>query len=569
MAKRRQLGRTWLVLMVSLLALPAMAAPVESTISGFVKDSSGKAQMGAVVEIFTSTALLPLKAYTDSKGFYAAKGLEPGIYYVKATANAFLPALRENVGLRAGAHMVVNMTLSTLVEAIQMVPKAKLVKQQEDDDWRWTLRSASNRPILRVLDHSPLVVVSSSGQPDDHVLKARVAFIAGSDGESFSGSDVKTAFNVEQSMFSSGTMQFRGNVGYNAGEATGTVRASYKHRLANGSEPEFALTARRFATPESALRHAALSALALTMTDGFTIADFIDLSYGGELQSVQFRGRATAFRPFGSVTAHLSPTATVEYRYASSQPNTRDEKGFDSSPADLSEANPRVSLQGGTPRIEHARHHEIAISKRLGKNNLQVAYYADRYLNTVITGIGDGDMDSGEFLPDVYASTFTFTGADFSTHGVRLVAQRKLAEKLTATLDYAWGGAMGLTQSGTSLREAKFADSYHHAVTGKIAGEVPRSHTRIVGSYKWSSGSNTLTPVDAFNGSAGASDPYLGIFLRQPIPGTSFMPGKMEALVDVRNLLAQGYVPMIGADGRTLYLVQSARAIRGGVAFTF
>jgi hypothetical protein len=43
----------------------------------------------------------------------------------------------------------------------------------------------------------------------------------------------------------------------------------------------------------------------------------------------------------------------------------------------------------------------------------------------------------------------------------------------------------------------------------------------------------------------------------------------MEALIEIRNLLAQGYVPVLGQDGRTLYLVQSARAVRGGVAFTF
>jgi hypothetical protein len=28
-------------------------------------------------------------------------------------------------------------------------------------------------------------------------------------------------------------------------------------------------------------------------------------------------------------------------------------------------------------------------------------------------------------------------------------------------------------------------------------------------------------------------------------------------------------VPVLGQDGRTLYLVQSSRALRGGVAFTF
>ena len=43
----------------------------------------------------------------------------------------------------------------------------------------------------------------------------------------------------------------------------------------------------------------------------------------------------------------------------------------------------------------------------------------------------------------------------------------------------------------------------------------------------------------------------------------------MDAIIDVRNLLAQGYVPVLGQDGRTLYLVDSARSVRGGVAFTF
>ncbi len=45
--------------------------------------------------------------------------------------------------------------------------------------------------------------------------------------------------------------------------------------------------------------------------------------------------------------------------------------------------------------------------------------------------------------------------------------------------------------------------------------------------------------------------------------------GHMEFILDVRNLLAQGYVPVMGQDRHTLYLVQSARSARGGVAFSF
>ena len=97
---------------------------------------------------------------------------------------------------------------------------------------------------------------------------------------------------------------------------------------------------------------------------------------------------------------------------------------------------------------------------------------------------------------------------------------------------------------------------------------MPHSHTRWITSYRWVSGS-ALTPVDMFNASAGQSDPFLSLFIRQPIPSMGFLPGHMEAIVDVRNLLAQGYVPVLGKDGQTVYLVQAARSVRGGVSFTF
>jgi hypothetical protein len=91
--------------------------------------------------------------------------------------------------------------------------------------------------------------------------------------------------------------------------------------------------------------------------------------------------------------------------------------------------------------------------------------------------------------------------------------------------------------------------------------------THWIASYRYTGG-HTLTPVDLFDASAGQSDSYLNLFIRQPIPA-SFLAGHMEILMDLRNLLAQGYVPVVGRDGRTLYLVQSARSVRGGVAFSF
>jgi hypothetical protein len=105
-------------------------------------------------------------------------------------------------------------------------------------------------------------------------------------------------------------------------------------------------------------------------------------------------------------------------------------------------------------------------------------------------------------------------------------------------------------------------------VVGKLSGTCNRTKTHWVTSYRWTGGT-ALTPVDMFDASPGQADPYLSVFLRQPVPGTGFLPGHMDAVIDIRNLLAEGYVPLVGQDGHTVYLVQAARAVRGGLAFTF
>jgi hypothetical protein len=260
----------------------------------------------------------------------------------------------------------------------------------------------------------------------------------------------------------------------------------------------------------------------------------------------------------------------LSYGYSTSEPNGRAEKGFDSAPADLSESGPRVSIMGYSPTVERAHHQEISLSRHFGKNNLQIAVYSDRVSDPALTGLGETVADSGDVLADPYSGTFTYRGADLNTRGMRMVLQRKLAADLTATLDYAYGGVLDLAQGNVALQEVRQSSVMRNrqSVAAKMSGKLPGAKTEWIASYRWTSGT-ALTPVDMFNASAGQTDPFLNVFLRQPIPGTSFLPVHMDALIDVRNLLAQGYVPVMGRDGRTVYLVQSARAVRGGVAFTF
>ncbi len=83
--------------------------------------------------------------------------------------------------------------------------------------------------------------------------------------------------------------------------------------------------------------------MALTASDNLTLGDILELKFGSELQTIQFLGHVNAFRPYGSADLHLSPNTLLEYDYATSRPDLRSEKGFDSSPSDLSESKIRES----------------------------------------------------------------------------------------------------------------------------------------------------------------------------------------------------------------------------------
>src|SRR5215467_337035 len=373
--------------LVVLLAWAPLHAASVGAIAGYIKDSSGTPQMGAVVEIFVSAAKVGTTVFTDSRGYYFANNIPAGTYQIKVSAASFLPSLQENVVLRAGAHLIVNLTLNTLADALKMIP-ARRTSTDEPDDWHWTLRSAGNRPVLRVLekdkdssDSDAMVVVSHLGSErgEARPVKASVAFIAGAEAGGFGGAgDVTTAFALEKSLFSSGLLSFNGNIGASSGDPTGVLRASYAHDFGDSSRPTFTVTYRHFATPGAAVPNSPYSAIEMSSADSMTVGGIVDVNYGADLQSMEFANRVTALRPHGSVDVHLSPDMVVEYRYATSKPDTHAAKDFDTAPADLSESGPRMTLTNGNPEVKRAAHHEVSVSRRMNATKIQLAGFLNR-----------------------------------------------------------------------------------------------------------------------------------------------------------------------------------------------
>ena len=62
--------------------------------------------------------------------------------------------------MRPGSSVMVDLKLSGLFDAIQIAPAAR--PRADDDDWKWVLRSASNRPILRMLEDGSLAPAANA-----------------------------------------------------------------------------------------------------------------------------------------------------------------------------------------------------------------------------------------------------------------------------------------------------------------------------------------------------------------------------------------------------------------------
>ncbi len=157
-----------LLLAVAVRVAAAQSAAIQgvagqnAAVSGVIRDAQGVAQMGALVQVIASDSAVLGSAFTDLHGRYLIPRLLPGRYEVKASAALFVPAMRGNLQLRAGAQAIVNLTLNTLFESTAWIPAERRKADEPSDDWKWTMRSAANRPILRLAEDGDVIMVSSS-----------------------------------------------------------------------------------------------------------------------------------------------------------------------------------------------------------------------------------------------------------------------------------------------------------------------------------------------------------------------------------------------------------------------
>jgi hypothetical protein len=310
------------------------------------------------------------------------------------------------------------------------------------------------------------------------------------------------------------------------------------------------------------------------------LSDSVNFEYGFSLDSVAFLDRLNYFSPFARVT-WTSDLGELDITYTSGNPRPELAGGRFGSENDLaSDINslslfPRVSLRDRRARVQRGDNLEIGFSKKAGSRTYRVGAYRENVTNTALMMVAPAGMyESGDILPDLFSRYYTFNAGDFSMSGYTASVTQHFGENLSATVLYGAVGALTpeetqeLTSEDPDELRAMIHASRRHTATVRASAISPWTGTHVVASYQFAD-ARMATRGHMYSTRGIRPDPGLNIFVRQPIPSFPMLPWRMEATADLRNLRAQGYLPISMGDGRRLLLLQTPRSFRGGLSFIF
>jgi hypothetical protein len=179
-------------------------------------------------------------------------------------------------------------------------------------------------------------------------------------------------------------------------------------------------------------------------------------------------------------------------------------------------------------------------------------------------------------LPELSSTkSSVFNIGRYERYGYTATFLQRVNDRFSTAVSYGRGGVLtakddALPVSGNNADELRglITRAQRHWVRGRLSGVAPVMGTRFTASYEWS-GSQSLTPGHVYLTQRLYPETGLNVRIRQPLPLWDALPGRVEASAEVRNMMAEGYLPLSLADGRRLVLAHSPRAVRGGLSFIF
>jgi hypothetical protein len=569
------------LLILSLTSLLA-AGPRYGRLSGSVLDTQGNPLMGATV-LIAGPASATVEAtvervITDAQGKFTVQHLVPGWYSLQVTAPARLPALRNGVRVEAGQISTERFVLSDVFAPIRFQWPSRNVSSW-GDDWKWVLRtSAPTRPILRYREVAEAV-------PKELKLplpasRRLVGIIPGSTRRDPLAGDpgLGSVLAYLRPLSEDSDLLVAGSMTANGIQAS-SVATAFRRNLVKGNPQELTLVVHQLSfsdgadIPSSGNPGAFVHAQGLVVTYVQTrrISQRVSMTAGMEIDYLNAARDVMTTQPRLGLEYQVSPATVLALRLGGAR--------ADGSSTLLERVGmlsifPRVTLRGYRPRLEQLKHAEVSLSRRLSKNSrFEIAAYQDSLHDAAVWGSGRPDKGvwpAGNFLPNPAGNGVILNAGDYRSSGLRAAYSQAIGSHMEALVSYAVGDALVANGSATSQGglQGMLRDARSSSVAGKVSAQIPLSHTLVTTSYEWVQ-RDRVTCLDPYGQASLQLQPFLGIQIRQPLPTLAFLPARIEALADFRNLLAQGYSPLGQSGEKSMLLSSAYRSFRGGFSVQF
>ena len=548
--------------------------------------------------------------FTNEEGKFAFGLLTPDLYSIRVTLSSFVPALRRGIAVAAGSQNILQINMASLFSTVDLVSSGPSAGALMTDDWKWVLRSSqSTRPVLRFLPQWSSTTTSSSqsGSSGSSVFSNTTGLVTVSagDGDSFASGSAQamgTAFALATSLFGTSRVLFSGNVGYtgSAGLPTAGFRTSYSRDRDGESGAQVTLTVRQlYLSPRGALTGSengpALRTASLSMRDHIDLADHLRLEYGFSMESDSFLERLNYVSPFARATYDMGSKGLVRFGYSDgAQPTELAPQvqlaaggagpevaaGGESLTQDLTALAtlPRVSLSADHVRVQRTQNFEMGYQRVVRRTTYTTAVYHESVSNAAFTLSGTPNfLPVSDSMPDIGTNSSIFNVGSYNRIGFTAAAKQSLTDHLDASV--AVGSTGALTTDSTSV-DSSASDNPAAVIrstirerqspwmTASLATTVPVTGTRIQSSYGWTDPRELMPDHFYMTGDVSQSIGW-NVRIRQPLPFFPGLAGRLEATAELRNMLAQGYLPLTDSAGRRALLTNAPRAIRGGLAFIF
>src|SRR6185437_5122737 len=330
----------------------------------------------------------------------------------------------------------------------------------------------------------------------------------------------------------------------------------------------------------------ALRTMSLSFYNTADPLDNVHIEYGMTGESVDYLQHTSRVSPFARVTVGAGPigeliaaysdggrpdelSAHQQYQASEVQPQTDDLLSAVNALARL----PQLSLRDGALELQRTQNYELGYNRTFGKRTYAASAFIEDVSNGRLNVDGDlSPLNPDNLLSDGVSRTSTYNIGSYRRRGYVISVNQRLRDTFDAAVAY--GRMGGFTSDASELwsdspGQPRFLSRGTYNIASiNVKAVSPVTGTRLSANYGWVE-QGAIIPSHVFTTQNTYIAPGLNVLVRQPLPSFLGIPGRLELTADLRNMLAQGYIPLATEDGRKLMIVQAPRSIRGGLNFVF